>query len=521
VVKTIGNKTLFQNLWESAVALRGALEPSQYKHPVLGLLFIKYVSDSFTEMETKLKEWTADPSNEDYYEDNEEARQAIIQDRDEYASENVFWVPQEARWEFIQKHSKQPNIAKMLDDAMKAIESKNPKTKGLLYKGFGTLNIDPDKFGQLIDLLSDIGFNSKEHKAADVLGQAYEFFLGKFALQEGKGAGAFYTVDSIVKVLVNILAPNKGQLYEPAIGSGGMVVSSERFMEQHGGNKGDLSIYGQEYTEVTWKMAAMNLIIRGLDFDLGPHNADTLLNDLHKDLRADYVMANPPFNQKKWGAPKVKGDVRWKYGEPSEGNANYAWMQHMIHHLNDNGKAGIVMSNGAMTSNDNNEDVIRNAIVEDDLVECMVALPPKLFINTQIPACLFFFNKNKKHKGKTLFIDARHLGRLETAAQRVFDEEDILKISDTYHSWVESGETDKKYQDELGFCKVVDKVDITKQGGNLSPGRYVGAAEIEEDEIQFAEDMAMLIDDLSNQIIKSNLLDSEIKTSLSEVGYDI
>ena len=521
MVKTIGKKTLFQNLWDSAVALRGALEPSQYKHPVLGLLFIKYVSDSFTEMRERLKKWTADPNNEDYYEEDEEDRLSIIEDRDEYTAEHVFWIPEEARWSFLKKHSKQANISRLLDDAMKAIERENPEAKGLLYKGFSTLNIDPDKFGQLIDLLTDVGFTSSQHKSADVLGQAYEYFLGKFALQEGKGAGAFYTVESIVKVLVNILAPTKGQLYEPAIGSGGMVVWSEKFMENHGGHKGDLSIYGQEYTEVTWKMAAMNMLIRGLDFDLGKHNGDTLLNDLHKNLRADYVLANPPFNQEKWGAAKVRGDVRWKYGEPSDSNANYAWIQHMIYHLNDNGRAGVVMANGAMTSNSNNEDAIRRGIVEDNLVECMVALPPKLFINTQIPACLFIFNKKKKHNGKTLFIDARHIGRLETAAQRVFDEDDILAISDTYHAWIESGETDKQYEDIAGFCKVADTREIAKNDYNLSPGRYVGAAEVEEDEAEYEEEMAILTSQLAEQIKASTELDDKIRNALMGVGYEV
>ena len=521
MVKTIGKRTLFQNLWSAAVSLRGALEPSQYKHPVLGLLFIKYVSDSFTEMRDKLDAFTKDPQNDDYFCDDESERNEILNDRDEYKAENVFWIPEEARWEFLLKNSKQPNIAKLLDDAMKAIERENPKTKGLLYKGFASLNIDPDKFGQLIDLLSDIGFDSQQHKSADVLGQAYEYFLGKFALEEGKGAGAFYTVESIVKVLVNIVAPTKGQLYEPAIGSGGMVVWSEKFMERHGGNKGDLSIYGQEYTEVTWKMAAMNMIIRGLDFDLGPHNGDTLLNDLHKDLRADYVLANPPFNQEKWGADKVRGDVRWKYGEPSDGNANFAWMQHMIHHMNENGRAGIVMANGAMTSNNNNENVIRKNTVEADLVECMIALPPKLFINTQIPACIFFFNKNKKHKGKTLFIDARHMGHLESAALRVFDENDVQAISDTYHAWVESGETDKVYADEPGFCKVANISDIAKNDFNLSPGRYVGAAEVEEDEAEYEEEMATLTSQLADQIKASSKLDADIKNALSGVGYEV
>lgn len=521
MVKDVGGKDFFEMLWQSAVKLRGALEPGEYKHPVLGLLFLKYVSDSFVEMQENLKQWTADPNNEDYYEEDEEARNDIINDRDEYNAENVFWVPESARWEFIAKQAKDTNIAKLLDDAMSSIEKANPKVKGLLYRGFSLLKLPPAKFAELIELFSEIGFNSKEHKAADVLGQAYEYFLGKFALAEGKGAGAFYTVDSIVKILVSTMAPKRGQLYEPAIGSAGMVVWSEKFMENHGGQRGDISVYGQEYTFTTWKLAAMNLIIRGIDFDLGSTNGDTLLNDLHKDLRADYVMANPPFNQNDWGAENVRGDVRWKYGEPSNGNANYAWIQHMIHHLNDTGKAGIVMANGAMTSNNNNEDVIRAGIVEDDLVECMVALPPKLFINTQIPSCLFFLNKNKKHKGKTLFIDARHLGRLETAAQRVFDDEDIQKIAETYHAWAETGETDKTYECISGFCKAVDKEDIAAQGYNLSPGRYVGAAEVEEDEAEFEEEMATLTAALSGQIVKSVELDKKVTSSLLEVGYNV
>lgn len=521
MVKNIGGKDFFEMLWQSAVKLRGALEPGEYKHPVLALLFLKYVSDSFVEMQENLKQWTADPSNEDYYEEDEEDRLAIINDRDEYNAENVFWVPENARWKHVAKQAKDTNIAKILDEAMGEIEKANPKVKGLLYRGFSLLKLPPAKFGELIELFSKIGFNSKDHKAADVLGQAYEYFLGKFALAEGKGAGAFYTVDSIVKVLVEIVAPHKGQLYEPAIGSAGMVVWSEKFMESHGGQRGDISVYGQEYTHTTWKLAAMNLIIRGIDFDLGESNGDTLLNDLHKDLRADYCMANPPFNQDDWGAEKVRGDVRWKYGEPSNSNANYAWIQHMIHHLNDKGKAGIVMANGAMTSNNSNEDVIRAGIVEDDLVECMVALPPKLFINTQIPSCLFFLNKNKKHKGKTLFIDARHKGRLETAAQRVFDDSDIKDIAETYHAWAETGETDKTYECIPGFCKAVDKADIATQGYNLSPGRYVGAAEVEEDEAEFEEEMATLTAALSGQIVKSVELDGEIKASLKEVGYDV
>jgi len=523
MVKNIGDKSLFEMLWQSAVKLRGALEPGEYKHPVLGLLFLKYVSDSFVEMQTKLEGWTADPNNEDYYEENEEDRLAIINDRDEYNAENVFWVPENARWEYVAKQAKDTNIAKILDEAMGEIEKANPKVKNLLYRGFSLLKLPPAKFGELIELFSKIGFNSQDHKSADVLGQAYEYFLGKFALAEGKGAGAFYTVDSIVKVLVEILAPHKGQLYEPAIGSAGMVVQSEKFMENHGGERGDISVYGQEYTHTTWKLAAMNLIIRGIDFDLGEANGDTLLNDLHKDLRADFCLANPPFNQGDWGAEKVRGDVRWKYGEPSNSNANYAWIQHMIHHLNDTGRAGIVMPNGVLTSTANNENFIRKGIIEDDLVECIVTLPGKLFINTQIPACLIFLNKDKARKNKTLFIDARHTGQLVegSRSQWYFSETDIDKIASTYKNWVSSELPNDIYNDTNGFCKSVSTSVIKDNDYVLSSGRYVdpkGELEKEED---FEDEMIALTNLLSEQMSKTVNLDIKIKSSLSEVGYEL
>lgn len=518
MVKNIGDKEFLDLLWDSAVKLRGALEPAEYKHPVLGLLFLKYVSDSFNELHQKLHAWTQDPNNQDYYEDTEEKRLARIEDRDEYEAENVFWIPEESRWNTLAIKAKQTDIAIKLDEAMRGIERENPKIKGLLYTGFALLKIPAAKIGELIDLIGQIGFNSKDHKSADILGYAYEFFLGKFALEEGKGAGQFYTSETIVRTIVEVIAPTKGQLYEPAIGSAGMVVWSEKYMEEHGGERGDISVFGQEYTHTTWKMAAMNLIIRGIDFNLGETNGDTLLNDLHKDVRADYIMANPPFNQSDWGAASVRGDVRWKYGEPSNSNANYAWIQHMVHHLNSKGRAGVVMANGAMTSNSNNEDVIRKGLVEDDLVECMVALPPKMFINTQIPACIFFFNRNKSRKGETLFIDARHMGRLETRAWRVFDDEDIQQIAKTYHSWAKK---DVSYKDVQGFCKSATIEDIRTAGFNLSPGVYVGAAEIEEDEVDFEEDMATLTSLLSAQIQNSLMLDKEVKLCLSEVGYEM
>jgi len=396
---------------------------------------------------------------------------------------------------------------------MDAIEKENSKLKGLLYKEFALKKI-PSSIGKLIDLFSTVTFNSADHKSADVLGQAYEYFLGQFALAEGKGAGAFYTPESIVKTIVEILAPKKGRLYEPAIGSGGMVVQSEKFMESHGGEKGDLYIYGQEYTLTTWKMAAMNLILRGLDFDLGSENADTLLRDLHPDLRADYVMANPPFNQADWGASKVAEDVRWKYGVPPNSNANYAWVQHIIHHLNDTGRAGVVMPNGFLTTNTNGENLIREKIIKDDLIDCVVALPSKLFINTQIPACLVFINKNKKQKKHTLFIDARSLGQLMDGSrtQWIFTQDHIGQMTSVYHAW-SSG--DDSYQNELGFCASVEMADIQKHGYILSPGRYVGAAEGDavDDEV-FADKMAQLTDQLAEQLAESEIITSKIKKGL-------
>nr|WP_102532812.1 class I SAM-dependent DNA methyltransferase [Vibrio sp. 10N.286.48.B7]PMH78510.1 restriction endonuclease subunit M [Vibrio sp. 10N.286.48.B7] len=513
MVRNVGDKAFFETLWESAVALRGALQPSEYKHPVLALLFFKYVSDSFGEFRSDAQECIKDENHEFFEMD--------IDDPDLYEAANIFWVPEVARWEYLVANAKQPNFAKILDDASKAIEDNNPDLKGMLYRGFGLLKIPSSKLGELVDLLGTLSFNNKEHRSADVLGLAYEFFLGKFALAEGSDAGAFFTCESIVKTLVEIIAPTRGVLYEPAIGSGGMVAWSEKFMESHGGERGDISVYGQEYTYTTWKMAAMNLLIRGIDFDLGAENADTLQNDLHKDVRADYILANPPFNQEKWGASKVANDVRWKWGTPTDSNANYAWIQHMLYHLNDTGRAGVVMANGAMTSTANTEGDIRKAIIEDDLVECMVALPPKLFINTQIPSCLFIFNKNKKRKGETLFIDARHLGRLESRAQLVFDQHHVDEIAQTYHAWAKTDFSVKEYEDIPGFCKSAKLEDIQKAGFVLSPGRYVGAAEVEEDEASYQEDMAILTEQLSEQITKSVTLDEQIKASLAEVGYDI
>lgn len=484
MVKNVGDKEFFDTLWESAVALRGALQPSEYKHPVLALLFFKYVSDSFVEFREDAQKWVKEEGHDFHGMD--------LEDRDLYEAGNIFWVPEIARWEYLVDNAKQTNYAKILDEASKAIEEHNPELKGMLYRGFGLLKIPSSKLGELVDLLSSLSFKNAEHRSADVLGLAYEYFLGQFALAEGADAGAFFTSESIVKTLVEIIAPTRGILYEPAIGSGGMVAWSEKFMERNGGERGDISVYGQEYTHTTWKMAAMNLLIRGLDFDLGEENADTLLNDLHKDVRADYILANPPFNQEKWGASKVANDVRWKWGTPPDSNANYAWIQHMLYHLNETGRAGIVMANGALTASTNGEGDIRKAIIDDDLVECMVSLPGKLFINTQIPSCLFILNKNKSRPGETLFIDARHLGRLEERSQLVFDDEHIRKVAGTYHNWAKTPFAKGKYEDEPSFCISANYDSIKANGFALAPGRYIETKNTESVDTPYEEDMKTL-----------------------------
>jgi len=502
-------------LWAAADKLRGHMDASEYKHVVLGLIFLKYISDSFEEVHTQLvKEKDANP-----------------EDRDEYLAQNIFWVPKEARWSFLQGKAKQPEIGKFLDDGMVAIERDNPTLKNILPKDFARPTLDKIRLGELIDLVSGIGLGSSENRAKDVLGRVYEYFLSQFASAEGKKGGEFYTPPSVVKLLVAMIAPYKGRVFDPCHGSGGMFVQSERFVEAHGGKVDDIAVYGQESNPTTWKLSKMNLAIRGITSDLGKENADSFHRDLHPDLKADFVLANPPFNMSDWGGDRLREDKRWKYGVPPVGNANYAWIQHFIHHLAPNGTAGFVLANGSMSTNTSGEGEIRKALIEADMVDCMVALPGQLFFSTQIPVCLWFLTRNKNphpqplspwergernRKGETLFIDARKMGTLTDRVHRDLTEEDIAKIADTYHAWKAdltpnpSPKGRGEYEDVAGFCKSTSLKEIQEQGYVLTPGRYVGAAELEEDDEPFEQKMARLTQELEAQFEESDKLKNTI-----------
>ncbi len=441
----------------------------------------------------------------------------------------MFWVPELSRWERIRERAKQPIIGKLIDDALVEIENENPRLKGLLDKRFARTQLEPGKLGELIDEISKIGLVGNGHKAKDVLGEVYEYFLGQFANAEGKKGGQFYTPASVVKVLVEVLAPHSGKVYDPCCGSGGMFVSSEKFMESHGGRFGDISIYGQESNPTTWRLVAMNLAIRGMDFNLGKEPADTFLRNQHPDLRANYIMANPPFNVSDWWNAQLEGDPRWQFGTPPAGNANYAWLQHIYYHLAPNGRAGVVLANGSMSSSQNSEGTIRREMIEQGAVECMIALPAQLFFNTQIPACLWFLNKNKgNRKGEILFIDARKRGRLENRVNRVFDDEDIHKIAATYHSWKQGEDAHVRtgsdsdwvpYEDTLGFCKSAGLEEVRSHDYILTPGRYVGAELAEDDDEEFAEKMARLTKELAEQFEAGGTLEAEIKQNLASIGF--
>lgn len=460
-----------QKLWAAADKLRGHMDASEYKHVVLGLVFLKYISDAFEERHTELlKEKHADP-----------------EDRDEYAGANVFWVPKKARWPHLQANAKQAEIGKTIDEAMLAIEKENPQLKGVLSKDYARPALDKQRLGELIDLIGTIGLGAKEDRSKDILGRVYEYFLGQFASAEGKKGGEFYTPRCVVRLLVEMIEPYKGRVYDPCCGSSGMFVQSEEFIEKHGGRIGDLSIYGQESNPTTWKLAKMNLALRGIEANLGPHHADTFRNDLHKDLRADFILANPPFNMSDWGGENLKDDVRWKYGVPPASNANFAWVQHMVHHLAPAGIAGFVLANGSMTANTSGEGEIRKNIVDADLVDCMISLPGQLFYGSPISVCLWFLTKSKKstnvqdHHGKTLFIDARKLGALVDRVHRELTHDEIVRIASTYHAW--RGEKGSGHYDDLaGFCKSATLREIRDRDYVLTPGRYVGSEEIEDDE---------------------------------------
>lgn len=518
-----GNLGFEEKLWQAADKMRGHMDPAEYKHVVLGLIFLKYISDAFEERHSQLKLLTDEPASE-YYVSEELARYDVIEDRDEYLSENIFWVPKEARWPHLQANAKQPTIGKLIDDAMVAIEKENPKLKGVLPKDYGRPTLDKHALGELIDLIGTIGLGDAESRSKDILGRVYEYFLGRFASAEGKGGGEFYTPQSAVRILIEMIEPYKGRVYDPCNGTGGMFVQSEKFVEAHGGRKGDISIYGQESNPTTWRLCMMNLAIRGIECNIGPHHADTFRQDLHKDLKADFILANPPFNISDWKGELLREDVRWKYGVPPVGNANFAWVQHFIHHLSPNGIAGFVLANGSMSSNTSGEGEIRRNIIEADLVDCMIALPGQLFYTTPIPACLWFISRSKKNskfrdrRGQTLFIDARKMGHLIDRTHREFSDEEISRIAQAYHAW--RGEKDVgEYKDVPGFCKGANLDEIRAHGYVLTPGRYVGAEDVEDDDEPFGEKMKRLTAKLEEQFAESAKLEEAIRNNLKELGF--
>ena len=513
-----------KTLWATADKLRANMDAAEYKHLVLGLIFVKYISDTFAARQAELRTRLTDPDDEYFYGNAApEDIDAELEDRDYYREVNVFWVPEPARWETLRAAAKQPAIGLRIDEALDLIETENPRLKGILDKRYARAQLPDGKLGELVDLVSTIGFGQTPGTARDVLGQVYEYFLGMFASAEGKRGGQFYTPASIVRTLVAVLAPHRGQVYDPCCGSGGMFVQSEKFIEAHGGRMGDVSIYGQEANPTTWRLAAMNLAIRGIDFNLGREPSDTFTHDQHPDLRADYILANPPFNISDWWHGSLEGDPRWQYGTPPQGNANYAWLQHMLHHLRPTGRAGIVLANGSMSSSQNSEGAIRAAMVDADVVEVMVALPGQLFFNTQIPACLWFLAKQKQRSGEVLFIDARKLGKMISRVQAELDDAAIARIADTVAAWrgeARPGAEMAAYADVPGFCRSVPLAEIAQHGHVLTPGRYVGAEEVEDDDEAFAEKMQKLTQKLGEQMTKGAELDALIREKLGGLGYE-
>lgn len=575
---------LEKKLWTAADKLRSNLDAAVYKHVVLGLIFLKYVSDAFEERQRELREQFTNPEHDYYMDPNEyggadtqEYENSIVIElevRDYYTEKNVFWVPPQARWETLRDLAQLPpgsdlpwlvpkrdsdnryvrdetgelvlvpekmrSVGWLIDNAMEAVERENARLKNVLNKDFARVQLDSSKLAGLISHFSDTDFSTKEYKgqpldlkSKDILGHVYEYFLGQFALAEGKKGGQYYTPKSIVTLIVEMLQPFKGRVYDPAMGSGGFFVQSEEFIEQHGGKaangkSGQISVYGQESNPTTWRLAAMNMAIRGIDFNFGIGPADTLLNDLHPDLRADFVMANPPFNMKEWWNEKLAADPRWIAGTPPQGNANFAWLQHMLHHLAPSGSMALLLANGSMSSNTNNEGEIRKRLIEDDYVECMVALPGQLFTNTQIPACIWFLTRDKQNgfaldkkkrdrRGEFLFIDARQLGYMKDRVLRDFTTDDIQKIADTFHAW-QQGEG---YEDVPGFCYSAKLEDVRKHEHVLTPGRYVGAEEQEKDGEPFADKMQRLTTQLAREFAESAKLEAEIKRNLGGLGYEL
>ena len=496
------------DLWATADKLRGNMEPSDYKHVALGLIFLKYISDAFEAKRAALLE----------------DDRASAEDPDEYVAENVFWVPKEARWTHLRDRARQPSIGKDIDNAMLAIEARNASLKGVLPKEYARPALNKVMLGELIDLVSRIGMAEQADLSRDILGRVYEYFLSGFAGAEGKRGGEFYTPRSVVRLLVEMLEPYKGRVYDPCCGSGGMFVQSERFVEEHGGRIGDIAIYGQESNYTTWRLARMNLAVRGIDADIRWNNEGSFHKDALPDLRADFILANPPFNVSDWGGDRLREDARWAFGVPPAGNANYAWLQHIHHHLAPNGTAGVVLANGSMSSAQSGEGDIRRALVEADAVDCMIALPGQLFYSTQIPACLWFLSRNKNpggdcrdRRGEVLFIDARKQGHMADRTRKEFSDEDIARIAGAYHAWCGGPDT-PPYEDEPGLCKSATLEEIKEHNHVLTPGRYVGAAVNDEADVPFEERFAELKETLAEQFDEAADLSAVIRKKLEEVG---
>ncbi|ESS67238.1 putative type I restriction enzyme hindVIIP M protein [Methyloglobulus morosus KoM1] len=524
--KTANEEPLEKQLWKAADKLRKNIDAAEYKHIVQGLIFLKYISDSFEEHFAKLQAGEGDYAGAD------------PEDKDEYSAENIFFVPSEARWSFLQAQAKQPNIGTLVDEAMDAIEKENTSLKGVLPKVFARQNLDPTSLGGLIDLVGNIALGDAKARSADVLGHVFEYFLGEFALAEGKQGGQFYTPRSIVELLVNMLEPYSGRVFDPCCGSGGMFVQSEKFVEEHQGRVNDISIYGQESNQTTWRLAKMNLAIRGIASDqVKWNNEGSFLNDAHKDLKADYIIANPPFNDSDWSGDQLRSDGRWQYGTPPAGNANFAWLQHFAYHLAPTGQAGVVLSKGALTSKTSGEGDIRKALIEDgNLIDCIVNLPAKLFLNTQIPAALWFMSRNRNNgkfrnrSGEILFIDARNLGHLINRRTRELSPDDIKQIADTYHNW-RNPDSDAQgranvagggkpgattYEDIKGFCCSASIERVKELDYVLTPGRYVGLPD-EEDDFNFAERFTALKTEFEAQLLEEAELNKAIADNLAKV----
>lgn len=494
-------------LWAAADKLRGHMDSSEYKHVVLGLIFLKYISDSFEETYQSIK-------------NDKDAYDGEWEDKDAYKARNVFWVPENARWNYLKENAKKPEIGKIIDDAMIAIEKENPTLKGVLPKRYARPDLNKQRLGEIVDIFSSLGLGDQASKSKDILGRVYEYFIGRFASAEGKGGGEFYTPASVVKLLVQMIEPYSGRVYDPCCGSGGMFVQSEKFVEEHGGRVGDISVYGQESNATTWRLAKMNLAIRGIEGNLGESEADSFHNDQHKDLKADFILANPPFNMSDWGGERLKDDVRWEYGVPPTGNANYAWIQHFIHHLSPNGIAGFVMANGALSSNTSNEGAIREELVKAGLVDCIVALPDKLFYTTGIPATLWFVSRDRSnHKFRdrheeVLFIDARKLGLIKDRVHRDFSIQDIHSIADVYHNWRKK---DGSYSDIKGFCKSAKIEEVKENDYVLTPGRYVGTDFEVDNEEDLKENVNKSTTNLLKKLKESENLQKKIELNIQSI----